>query len=70
MRTLLRVAAVLAFGFCFVAGLIILGLAFSTTHSDGPVIAAAGLLVAGVAFFVGGMLFVAAERLGAKPGGG
>ena len=66
MKPLLRVAAVLAFGCCFVAGLLILGIAVSAGHSDGPVIAAAGLLFMGMAFFVGGILAVAAERSGRK----
>jgi len=70
MKALLRVAAVLAFGFCFVAGLLILGIAVASGHSDGPIIGAVGLLFMGIAFFVGGMLVVAAERFRPKAGGG
>ena len=70
MRPLLRVAAVLAFGFCFLAGLLILSIAVSSGHSDAPIIAAVGLLFMGIAFFVGGVLVVAAERFGPKAGGG
>jgi uncharacterized membrane protein YgdD (TMEM256/DUF423 family) len=70
MKPLLRIAAALAFCSCFLAGLMIVGLAFSSGHPDSPVLWAVGLLFMGIAFFVGGMLVVAAERLGPKAGGG
>jgi hypothetical protein len=71
MKALLRVAAVFAFGCCFLAGLLILNIAVSRGgYSDAPVIAAVGLLFMGIAFFAGGILIVAAERFGPKAGGG
>ena len=68
MKTLLRAAAVLSFGFCFLAGLMILGNALGSGYKDAFMVAAVGLVFIGVAFFVGGMLLVAAERLGRKTG--
>ena len=70
MKSLLRFAAVFAFGCCFVAGLLIFGLAVSTGHSDSPVIAALALVLIALAFFVGGMLLVAAEKVAPKTGRG
>jgi hypothetical protein len=70
IKSLLRVAAVFAFGCCFVAGLLIFGLAVSTGHSDSPVIAALALVLIGFAFFAGGMLLVAAEKVAPKIGWG
>jgi hypothetical protein len=54
MKALLRAAAVLSFGFFFVGGLMILGLAcLNGPHSDSAVVAAVGLFFIGTAFFVG-----------------
>ncbi len=69
MKTLLRTAAVLSFGFCFVAGLLILGNAVGSGYKDAFMVAAVGLMFVGIAFFVGGILLVAAERFGRKGGG-
>ena len=69
MKASLRVAAALSFGFCFVAGLLILGNAVGSEYKDAFMVAAVGLVFIGVAFFVGGMLLVAAERSGRKIGG-
>ena len=68
MKTLLRVAAAFSFGFCFLAGLLILGNALGSGYKDASMVAAVGLVFISVAFFVGGMLLVAAERLGRKTG--
>lgn len=69
MKILLRVAATLSFGFCFLAGLLILGNAVGSAYKDAFMVAAVGLVFIGIAFFVGGILLVAAERLGRKTGG-
>ena len=69
MKTLLRTAAVLSFGSCFLAGLLILGNALGSGYKDAFMVAAVGLMLIGAAFFAGGMLLVAAERLGRKNGG-
>jgi hypothetical protein len=66
MKALLRIAAVFAFGFCFLAGALVLGIAGSSRNSDAPIITAVGLLFMGIAFFVGGVLVVAAERFDRK----
>jgi uncharacterized membrane protein YgdD (TMEM256/DUF423 family) len=68
MKPLLKIAAALAFSCCFLAGLVIVGLAVSRGHSDSPVLWAIGLLFMGISFFVGGMLAVAAERFGPNAG--
>jgi hypothetical protein len=70
MRLLLRVAAVLSFGSCFLAGLLILGNAIASGYSDASMVAAVGLVLLGIGFFMGAMLLVAAERLGRKAGHG
>lgn len=67
---MLRVAAALSFGFCFLAGLLILGTALASGYSDAFMIAAVGLVLMGVGFFMGAVLLVAAERLGCKTEGG
>jgi len=69
MKPLLRVSAVFSFGFCFVAGLLILGIAVGSGKSDAAIIAALGLLLMGVAFFIGGIFLAAAERVSAKATG-
>ncbi len=64
MKTLLRIAAVLSFGFCFAGGFLIFCLA--AAHLDSPdaaPIAAVGLVVIGMAFFAGAMIWWAAEKL-------
>lgn len=62
MKTLLRVAAVLSFGCCFVGGLTLIGPAVQS-HSNGTfLLVAVGLVFIGVAFFVGSLLLVVAER--------
>jgi len=57
-----RISALLAFGFCFIAGLWILtktGLA----HGNDALTTAIGLYFIGKAFFVGPMLYLATMRL-------
>jgi hypothetical protein len=70
MKPLLRVAAALSFGFCFFAGLMILGTALASGYSDAFMIAAVGLVLMSIGFFMGAVLLVAAERLGRKAEGG
>ena len=67
MKTLLRTAAVLSFGFFLAGGLLLLGIASgSQTSKDAAPVAVVGLFFMGTAFFVGPMLLAAAERLGPK----
>ncbi len=64
MKTLLRIAAVLSFGFCFAGGFLIFCLA--AAHLDSPdaaLIAAVGLVLVGLAFFTGAMVWMAAEKI-------
>jgi hypothetical protein len=70
MRPLLRVAAALSFGFCFLAGLLILGNALASGYSDAFMIAAVGLVLMGIGLFMGAVLLVAAESFGRKAEGG
>jgi len=70
MKPLLRVAAVLSFGCCFLAGLMILGKAIASGYSDAPIVAAVGLVLIGIGLFMGSILLVAADRLGQKAEGG
>ena len=70
MKPFLQVAAALSFGFCFLAGLLILGTALGSGYSDAPMIAAVGLVLMGIGFFLGAVLLVAAERIGRKAEGG
>jgi hypothetical protein len=63
MKTLARVAAVLAFLFCLVGGLWILFHAGFKSNDD-AVWTGLGLYFLGKAFFVGPMLLVAAEQVG------
>ena len=64
MKALLRVAAVLSFAPCLIAGLIILGNAVGTGYKDAWALSAVGFLFIGLAFFVGSILLFAAERVG------
>ena len=66
VKALLRTAAVLAFGFCFAGGFWLLSKAVASQHEDMFLLGAAGLIFIGFAFFVGGVLLVAAERLPRK----
>jgi hypothetical protein len=62
MLQVCRISAILAFGFCFTAGLWILtktGLA----HGNDALTTAIGLYFIGKAFFVGSMLYLATTRL-------
>jgi hypothetical protein len=70
MKTALRVAAAFSFSFFFLAGLLILANGLGSGYKDAFMIAAVGLVFMGVAFFVGGMLLAAAERLGRKTADG
>ena len=66
VKALLRTAAVLAFGFCFAGGFWLLSKAIVKQYEDMFLLAAVGLIFIGIAFFVGGILLVAAERLPRK----
>jgi hypothetical protein len=69
MKTLLRTAAVLSFGFFLAGGLLLLSIAGSShTSQDATLPAVLGFFFSGTAFFVGPMLLAAAERLGPKSG--
>ena len=63
MKTLLRIIAILAFLFPFIAGVALLNLAFSTTNKDGLLAGAIGSFLVGNAFFVGAILLFAAEKV-------
>jgi len=63
MKTLLQMAAVLSFLFPFVFGVWLLIAALSSAGGDMLIAAAMGSFLIGNAFFVGGMLLVAAEKL-------
>jgi len=62
MKALLRVAAVLSFVPCLIAGLIILGNAIATGYKDAWILSALGFVFIGLAFFVGSLLLFVAER--------
>lgn len=66
MKTLARIAASLAFGFCFVGGLWILTKT-GLDRDDDAVWTGLGLYFVGKAFFVGPMLWLTAAQHGAKP---
>lgn len=66
MKTLLRMSAVLSFLSCAVGGVWLLGKAIVSKYDDLIVMAVMGLFLVGLAFFFGGILLVAAERLGRK----
>jgi len=66
MKTMLTIAASLAFVCCFLAGLIVLIPALSSPKSDGFMLVAVGLLFTGFGVFLGAMLLVAANRFPAK----
>lgn len=70
MKTLARIAAVLASGFCLLGGLWILCRADlkNFKNSDDALSIAIGFYFVGKAFFVGPMLWIAAEKLGFKDG--
>ena len=70
MKKLLRIAAVLSFGFCFVGGFWVFCLA--ATHGNDPtaaLIAALGLIFMGMAVFAGAMIWWAAEKLCSRTNG-
>ena len=68
MKTLLRIAALFSFGFFALGGLVLLvSVAWlSSTYQDAVPLGVVGLVLIGVAFFVGPMLLVVAERSGRK----
>jgi hypothetical protein len=68
MKTLARVAAVVAFLFCLIGGLWILSQVGFKSKGDDAVWTGLGLYFVGKAFFVGPMLLVAAEQLGRGAG--
>jgi hypothetical protein len=69
MKTLARIASVLAFGFCLLGGLWILCRADLKNFKGGDdaLSIAIGFYFVGKAFFVGPMLWIAAEKLDSKP---
>lgn len=62
MKMMLRIAAVLSFGCCFAGGLGVLRIAASSPSKDLNIISALGLVVVGMSFFAGSMIWMAAER--------
>jgi hypothetical protein len=70
MKPILRIAAALSFLSFFIGGCRILNAALSSPGRDSWAIVAVGLFFVGTAFFVGPMLFVAAEKCGRKDGQG
>jgi len=66
MKTLARIGAVVSFLFCLLGGLWILGHASlkNFTSGDDAMSIAIGFYFVGKAFFVGPMLFIAAEKIG------
>jgi hypothetical protein len=64
MKTLLRIAAVLSFLFCFAggAGLLIVALSLRTAE-DVSIPAVIGCFLVGNAIFIGAILLFAAEKL-------
>ncbi len=69
MKTFLRTTAVLSFLFCAIGGLWLLGKAIASKSDDLIVAAVLGLFLVGMAFFFGGILLFAAERLDRKERG-
>jgi len=66
MKTLARIGAVLSFSFCLLGGLWILSRADFKSKDD-LLGTAIGFYFVGKAFFVGPMLWLAAEKFGSKP---
>jgi hypothetical protein len=62
MKTLARIGAVLAFAFCFLGGMWILTKTGLSRSSDDIVWTGLGMYFVGKAFFVGPMLWLAAEK--------
>ena len=68
MKTLARIGAVLSFSFCLIGGLWILSRA--DFHAKDDILGTAiGFYFVGKAFFVGPMLWLAAEKFDSKPDG-
>jgi hypothetical protein len=65
MRTVTRIAAVMSFLFCFLAGVCMLIPAFSGPGKDGIIAAALGFFLIGLAFFFGALLWVAGQKCSA-----
>ena len=66
MKTMARIAAVLAFTCCFLGGAWILAKTGFSKSNDNAVWTGIGLYFVGKAFFVGPMLWLAAEKCCAK----
>jgi len=66
MKTLLQIAAGVSLLLCFLAGLMVIIPALSSPKSDGFMLVAVGLQFMGVGVFLGGLLFVAADRFAVK----
>jgi hypothetical protein len=68
VKTLARIGAVLSFAFCLLAGLWLLSRANLTSKED-VLPAAIGFYFVGKAFFVGPMLWLAADKYCPQPDG-
>jgi len=69
MKTLLRIAAVLSFLFPFLFGMgLLVAALLSGTAQDFWIPSAIGAFLVGMAFFLGGILFFAAEKLSRNDG--
>jgi hypothetical protein len=66
MRTFTRIAAVMSFLFCFLAGVCMLTPAFSRPGEDSIIAVALGLFLIGMAFFFGALLWVAGQKCSSK----
>jgi hypothetical protein len=66
MKTFLRVSAVLSFLFCALGGLWVLSVVALSKgpYGDTFLVASIGLFLVGMAFFFGGILLFAAEKVG------
>ena len=69
MKTMARIGAVLAFTCCFLGGAWILVKTGFSNSNDNAVWTGIGLYFVGKAFFVGPMLWLAAEKCCAKEAG-
>jgi hypothetical protein len=69
MKSMARIAAILAFIFCFLGGAWILARTGLSASNDNAVWMGMGFYFIGKAFFVGPMLWLAAEKCCAKEPG-
>jgi hypothetical protein len=69
MKTIARVGAALSFTFFFLSGAVILTRSHLRIDGENVVLTAVGLFFVGTAFFVGTMLWLAAEKRASKQSG-